>query len=156
MTTVARRTIRSTPFRDAAETWDVIVLLLTQGNIDAKTELQRVAGIAASVIADLAPKTSPIVITCDGPRTRIYCIYDEDAIEGSDAQEDVLGFNPLKGDWAISLPCLTDDLAWVQPALANLSKRITARDHNEAVIEEAVKSTETVSLTIDPKGFLSQ
>src|SRR6267143_6782858 len=105
MTTVASRTIRSTPFRDAVETWDVIVSLLAQGNKDTKVELQRVTGVAASVIADLTPKDAAIVVTCNGPRTRIYCLYNEDAIEGSDAQEDVLGFDPLQGDWAISLPC---------------------------------------------------
>jgi hypothetical protein len=32
-------------------------------------------------------------------------LYDEDAIDGSDAKEDGLGFDPLKGEWAVSLPC---------------------------------------------------
>lgn len=118
MSTVASRTFRSTPGRDAAQTWIAIVDLLTQGKSgDARTELLAVVGTAASVIADQAPKDAAITVTCDGPRTRIYCLYDEDAIEGSDANEDPLGFEPLKGDWRISLPCLADDLVWVQSAL---------------------------------------
>ena len=94
----------------------------------ARTELLAVAGIAASVIADQAPKDAAITVTCDGPRTRIYCLYDEDAIDGTDANEDALGFDPLKGDWRVSLPCSADDLAWVQGALKKHSARITARE----------------------------
>jgi len=112
MGTVAKRTIRSTPHRDALQTWAAIVELLTQGKRDAaRAELLSVGGIAASVIADQAAKTGAIVVTCDGPRTRIYCLHDDDAIDGSDANEDALGFDPLKGDWAVSLPCHSDDLA---------------------------------------------
>ena len=86
MTTVARRTFRSNPQRDALQTWTAIVDLLTQGNTGtARTELLAVGGVAASVIAEHAPKDAPIVVTCDGPRTRVYCLYDDDAIEGSDA-----------------------------------------------------------------------
>lgn len=104
MTTVASRTFRSTPQRDAHTTWTAIVDLLTQGKTcAARTELMAVAGVAASVIADQAPKDGAIVVTCDGPRTRIYCIYDDDAIDGADANEDPLGFDPLKGDWRVSL-----------------------------------------------------
>ena len=36
-----------------------------------------------------------------------------DAIDGSEAKEDPLGFDPLKGDWHVSLPCLLEDLTWV-------------------------------------------
>ena len=99
MTTVASRTFRSTPGRDALATWTAIVDLLTKGQIGAaRTELLAVGGVAASVIADQAPKDAAIVVTCDGPRTRIYCLYDDDAIDGGDANEDALGFDPLKGD----------------------------------------------------------
>lgn len=133
MSTVSR-TFRSTPHRDAKATWDAISAMLTRGNAsDASTELNAVAGIASSVIADTAPKDAPIIVKCDGPRTRIYCVYDEDALDESSANEDALGFDPLAGDWQISLPCTSDDLAWVQRALANHSKRITARDVSEGI-----------------------
>ena len=156
MSTVASRTFRSTPWRDAHMTWTEIVELLTHGKAGAaRTELRDVAGIAASVIADQAPYGFPIVVTCDGPRTRIYCIYDDDAIDGSDANEDSLGFDPLKGEWRLSLPCLSSDLAWVQPALKQCSNRITARDRDASVSTEgSANSAGTQNLVLDAKGFL--
>jgi hypothetical protein len=156
MSTVASRTFRSTPFRDAAATWKAIVDLLTQGRASsARTELLAVLGTAASIIADQAPKGSPIIVTCDGPRTRIYCLYDEDAVEGSDASEDALGFDPLKGDWRVSLPCSSDDLAWVQKALAQKSTRITARGPDEVAAADRSEKAMAEPLVIDPKGFLA-
>ena len=156
MSTVASRTFRSTPERDASRTWTAIVDLLTQGETsDARTELLAVTGVAASVIADQAPKDAAITVTCDGPRTRIYCLYDDDAIEGSDANEDALGFDPLKGDWRVSLPCLSDDLAWVQGALEKQSTRITARDLDAAVSStDEAATTKSQTLVFDPNGFL--
>lgn len=156
MSTVASRTFKSTPERDAARTWTAIVDLLTQGKIGAaRAELLAVAGIAASVIADQAPKEAAIIVTCDGPRTRIYCLFDDDAVEGSDANEDALGFDPLKGDWRVSLPCLADDLVWVQSALKKQSTRITARDIDEAQTSTDKASTiKSQTLVFDSKGFL--
>jgi hypothetical protein len=156
VSTVASRTLRSSPYRDAAETWSAIVDLLTENRTgDARAELLGVAGVAASVIADEAPKDAPIVVTCDGPRTRLYCVYADDAVDGSDANEDVLGFDALKGDWRISLPCEKDDLSWVQSALARRSSRITARELGANVAADDTTAAATGSLTIDPKGFLA-
>lgn len=156
MTTVARRAFRSTPERGAAATWTAIVDLLTQGQSgEARTELLAVAGVAASIIADHAPGDAAIVVTCDGPRTRIYCLYDDDAIDGSDANEGPLGFDPLKGDWRVSLPCPADDLTWVQGALDQHSDRITARDLEERVgSTKSATSTKGKPLVLNPRGFL--
>lgn len=155
MSTVARRDFASTPAREASATWAAIIQLLTKGTDDAKAaELKSIAGIAASLITDKAPKDAPIVVTCDGPRTRIYCLYDEDAVDGSDANEGALGFDPLKGDWAISLPCPADDLSWVQNALAAKSKRITARDQAEGIKTEEKAGTGAQALVFDAEGFL--
>jgi hypothetical protein len=156
MSTVASRTFASTPKRDAAETWAAIVDLLTQGRAGPRrTELLAVSGIAASTIADQAPKDAPIVVTCDGPRTRLYCLYDDDAVEGSDANEDALGFDPLAGDWRVSLPCQKDDLAWVRAALKKHGARITAREPDDEVVKaEAASSGEGRALIFDAKGFL--
>jgi hypothetical protein len=157
MTTVASRTFRSNPHRDAHQTWVAIVDLLTKGKAGpAHTELLAAAGVACSVISDQAPRDAAIIVTCDGPRTRIRCLYDDDAIDGGDANEDVLGFDPLKGDWRVSLPCLADDLDWVQEALKKTSTRITARDSAETTInnEEKAAGTASQALTLDPKGFL--
>lgn len=58
MTTVARRTFRSNPQRDALQTWTAIVDLLTQGKTGAaRIELLAVGGVAASVITEQAPRT---------------------------------------------------------------------------------------------------
>lgn len=119
MSTVSRRTLVSTPARDATETWNAIVDLLAPTSAHpARKELLNVAGIAASVISDHASKVDAIVATCDGPRTRIYCLFDDDAVDGSDANEAALGYDALKGDWAVSLPCHADELDWVQRAQA--------------------------------------
>lgn len=156
MSSVASRTLRSSPHRDAAATWSAIVDLLTQGREgDARAELLAVSGIAASLIADQSLKNAAIVVTCDGPRTRIYCLYDDDAVDGSDANEDSLGFDPLKGAWAMSLPCAKDDLAWVQASLKKHSSRITARDLDERVAADTnEQASASGALVLDPKGFL--
>ncbi|MBG6595977.1 hypothetical protein I5I64_00350 [Pseudomonas aeruginosa] len=154
MTTVVSRTFRSSPHRDALQTWDAIVELLTQGKeTAARKELKAVAGVAASLISDQAPKGAPIVATCDGPRTRIYCLFDEDAIEGSDASEDPLGFEPLKGEWAISLPCPKEQLGWVQSALKKHSSRVSARDLEQGIATEE-KAMAGQALSLDLGGFL--
>lgn len=155
MTTVASRIFRSSPHRDTAHTWELIVDLLTQGKTGSiRTELLSVAGIASSIIADRAPKESAIVVSCDGPRTRIYCLYDEDAIDGSDAKEDPLGYDPLNGEWAVSLPCAEDDLAWVQRALKAKTRRITARDLSSNLDTGDGDTAKSQGLTVDVKAFL--
>ncbi|QOZ06903.1 hypothetical protein [Bradyrhizobium sp. CCBAU 51765] len=156
MTTVASRIFISTPGRDAMATWTAIVDLLTQGkNTAARNDLLAVSGVAASVIADHAPKSDAIVVTCDGPRTRIYCVYDDDAIEASDANEDALGFDPLSGNWRVSLPCLPDDLGWVQSALKKHSERITARALGDGIEKsDSGNAAAAAVLVFDQKGFM--
>lgn len=156
MITVARRTFRSTPERDSMASWTAIVDLLTQGKSGrTRLELLAVAGVAASIIADQAPADAPIVVTCDGPRTRIYCLYGDDAVDGSGANEDPLGFDPLNGDWRLSLPCPADDLIWVQAALNRYSRRITARDQGEQVInDKSATRTKGKPLVLNQKEFL--
>lgn len=156
MSTVASRTVRSSPHRDASSTWETIVDLLTKGaNSVARQELLSVTGIACSLISDQTPKDSAIVVTSDGPRTRIYCVYDEDAIGGSGAKEDALGYDALQGDWAVSLPCQENDLPWVERALKGKSERITARDMSSA-LGDLGKSAVTAEdhLTVNLKAFL--
>ena len=155
MTTVASRVVRSSPYQDSAASWKQIVDLLTQNkNEAAKKELLSIIGVASSIIAEQAPRDAAIVVTCDGTRTRIYCLYDEDSIEGSDAKEDVLGYDALKGEWAVSLPCPAEDLAWVQRSLKSKSTRITARDMSTTLgeLEETVAKSE--GLTLDVEKFL--
>lgn len=155
MTTVVRRTFASTPQRDAQATWHAIVdLLMRGGEGPNRTVLSSVAGIAASVIADQAPRDAAIVVTCDGPRTRVYCLYDDAAVTGDDANEDALLYDPLAGNWKVSLPCLTEDLAWVGAALKEKTRRVVARDVAEALTPVEGNAQAATSLTLDPKGFL--
>ncbi len=155
MSTVVSRTFRSTPHRDAHATWHAIVELLTKGKASAaRTELLAASGIGATVIADQAPRDAAIIITCDGPRTRVYCTYDDDAIDGSNANEDTLGFDAVNGDWAMSLPCQPEDLAWIQDALKEISTRITARDLTASIGLKEAESSSAATLILDPKGFL--
>jgi hypothetical protein len=154
---VVSRTFRSSPHRDAATTWAEIVELLTQGRqASARSELLAVSGIASSTIADRSPADAAIVVTCDGPRTRIYCVYDDDALDESTGNDSALGFDPLNGDWHVSLPCQPDDLSWVQRALAVHSERVTARDVASTLSESAAASNNIgpVPLVFDRKGFL--
>lgn len=158
MSTVASRVVRSSPHRNTSDTWAFIVNLLTQGKDgDVRKELLAVAGIASSVIAERGPKDAAIVVTCDGPRTRVYCLYDEAAIEGGDAKEDDLGYEPLKGQWAVSLPCPEDDLEWALRALKAKSSRITVRDMTKKLSEEAEagKAASSGGLTLNVDKFLT-
>jgi hypothetical protein len=141
-----------------AKTWNAIVDLLAPGTSHpARKELLNVVGIAASVISDRGPKDHPIVATCDGPRTRVYCLFDDDAVDGTDANEAALGYDALEGDWAVSLPCDADELDWVQRALKQHSKRITAREFGASVAadqDEPAAAATQASLVLDPKGLL--
>jgi hypothetical protein len=156
MSSVVSRVVRSSPHRSTSDTWSFIVDLLTQGKDgDARKELLSVSGVASAVIAEQAAKDAAIVATCDGPRTRVYCVYDEDAIEGGDAKEDALGYDALKGQWAISLPCPKDDLDWVQRALRAKSNRISARDMAQKLGEEdATNASSSVGLSLNVDQFL--
>lgn len=154
--TVVKRVVRASPHRDSVQTWNFIVDLLTQGKAGAKRdELLSVSGVACSILTDMAPKDAAIVVECKGPRTRIYCLYHEDAIDGSDAKEDALGFDPLEGEWLISLPCPKADLAWVERALKAKSIRITARDMASKLGSDSTEgSRKAVDFSFDTHEFL--
>ena len=157
MTTVVRRDFRSIPHRDASTTWAVVVDLLTAGGNDAakRKELIAVAGVACSVIADQGPRNNPIVVTCDGPRTRIYLIYDDDALDDSNSNEARLGFDALEGSWQVSLPVATEDLTWVQAALKKHSARVVARDKDTGIeVEKSASAAAGNALVLDMEGFM--
>ncbi len=136
MTTVAR-TFISVPQRSASETWEAIVALIApDSNSAARSELSAVAGVACSCIADEALAGDPIVVYGVGPRLRVYAVYGDDAVDGEGANESALSWVPTDGDWRLSLPCPSDDLAWVQSKLAKASKRVTARELGAAIDDE--------------------
>jgi hypothetical protein len=157
--TVVARTFCSIPKRSALETWTAIVaLLVPEAGSAARLELDSVAGIASSLITREA-MNSPIVVYGCGPRVRIYCVYNEDAITGDAANENKLAFDATDGDWHMSLPCPADDLDWIVGALGKKSKRITARDQAEAVESEDSSQASKAAgndgaASINMEGFL--
>jgi hypothetical protein len=157
--TVVARTFCSIPKRSALETWAAIVALLApKAGSEARRELESVVGIASSLITRES-MNSPIVVYGCGPRVRIYCVYNEDAITGDAASENKLAFDATDGDWHMSLPCPADDLDWIVGALAKKTKRITARDQDAEVesgeSSQAAKGAGTGGAAgIDMEAFL--
>lgn len=154
MTVIARR-IRATPQRGACDAWAVVVDILAPEEGDARRELQSVEGIASSLIATEAPKDAAMVVRGTGPRVRIYCLYDDDAIAGDDASEGKLAQCPTDGDWKMSLPADAEDVGWIKAALAKKSSRITVREKNEPADSDEDQSSKATrqEASIDTEAF---
>jgi hypothetical protein len=123
-----RREIASIPVRSAGETWQAIVDLITrQGSVDADT-LKAAASVMESLIADEHPATVPIVVSGEGPRLVIYCLYNEAAMEaGKDI--DSINWNPTGGTgWRMSAPAEASDVDWMNNTLKSRAPRITVHD----------------------------
>jgi hypothetical protein len=152
--TVVSRTIRSIPHRSASDTWSFIVDLLAPSSGAARSELQSVAGIASALITEEIMTDAAMVVYGAGPRVRIYCLYNEDAIDGDKAAESALAFVPTDGDWSLSLPSPADDLGWVETALRAKSSRITARDKDTTIDESSSNDDGASALSVDKEAFL--
>jgi hypothetical protein len=126
-----RRDINSIPVRSAAETWDVIMGLVTgSGSIDVE-QLRKAGSTIGSVITDELPAERPFILEGCGPQLRIYCRFASKAMEGDDAV-DPLTWNPTAGDWTLHVPCDAENLSWVQSALKASAPRIKVFDIAEA------------------------
>lgn len=153
MSGLVSRRVASTPVRTAASTWKQIIELLAPSETSpARMELMKVRGVACSSIASEATKDSPIVLLGRGPRVRVYCVFGDDALAGDGVDESPLVTTPTDGDWAMSIPCLADDLSWCRGELASVSNRITARvvGADVGACDGASASAET---TIDIEEF---
>ncbi len=144
MTVVSRR-IAATPARSASSAWGVLVDLIAPTAGPARTELQDIAGIGSCLISDEAMKSDACVVYGSGPRLRVYCVYDDDAVTGENTNEAALTFNPTTGDWQMSLPCHADDLDWVQKALKKQSTHVVAHEMGTDVDDEKSDKTATVT-----------
>ena len=155
MGAVSRR-IRATPERGASHAWQVIVDLIAPKDGAARRELLSIEGIASSIISTESPKDAAMVVRGNGPRVRIYCLYDDEAISGDDANESALAECPTDGDWLMSLPADADDVTWVKDALAKKSKRVTVREKSEAVEDgdEKSKQAGVTEAAINMEAFL--
>lgn len=156
MTVIARK-VTAIPARLATEAWEKVIDLVAPSNAAARAELSGVAGVASSLVTDEAMKAAPIIVTGNGPRLRIYCLYGDDAVEGTKTNESSIPGSPVEsGDWQMSLPCPTDDLEWVRASLKKRSSRIVARDLAETNLPEEAneESVATKAATINLESFL--
>lgn len=155
MTTVARR-IRATPERGSSDAWQVIVDLIAPKDGPARRELFGIEGIASAIISTESPKDAAMVVRGKGPRVRLYCLYDDEAVSGDDANEAALAECATDGDWAMSLPADMDDVAWVKDALAKKTTHVTVREKSEPVEDgdEQSKKAGTTEAAINMEAFL--
>ena len=134
MSTILARRVASSPVRTAAQTWAKIVeIIAPDPQSTARKELAKAAGVACASISSEATKDAAIVIWGGGPRVRVYCVFDEDAITQDDVNEDALPKSPTEGEWKMSIPCLPDDVRWCSANLAAASSKISARSVNDDV-----------------------
>ena len=155
MSTVLARRVASTPVRTAVETWARIVeIIAPDPESPARKELAKVVGMACASIASEAPKEAPIVIWGGGPRVRVYCVFDEDAITQDGISEDALPKSPTEGDWRMSIPFLADDVSWSGASLAAASSRVSARSVDDDVADEEPLAASATPLSINLAEFL--
>ena len=153
--TVVARWVAATPARSASEAWKVIVNLVAPSDGAARDELQGIEGIASCMIAEEAMTSDACVVHGSGPRLRVYCLYNENAITGEDTNETPLTFTPTDGSWGMSLPCPADDLEWVQKALKERSTHVVARKVGTAVDEEESNESATAKgAVVNREAFL--
>ena len=154
MTVVARR-IAATPARSASEAWKVLVNLIAPADGAARKELLGIEGVASCIIAEEAMKSDACVVYGSGPRLRVYCLYNEDAITGEDTNEARLTFCPTEGDWQMSLPCPAEDLSWIQQSLGERSTHVVARAVGTAIDdEESEEPAAAKGAVVDREAFL--
>ena len=138
-----RRYISSIPQRSAQQSWQQIIALVTGPDSKDQDQLTSASGVMASIIADEHPAVAPIILEGVGAQLRIYCRYGMKAIEDGDAV-DALNWNPTAGEWAMHVPCDSENLAWVATALSKTSPRIKPFDLAKGRDEEGAE-TETTS-----------
>jgi hypothetical protein len=150
MSVITRR-FSACPVRTAAQTWNVIVKILSDHNQKVEQELNRICGISSSLIAEGTPKSDAITIIGTGPRLRIYCLYDEDG-SVEDANEALLNWNLFeRDDWQIWLPVGKSDLDWVSAALRKEGSRFKAYETGSKIddSEDDKASNPIKTLSID-------
>jgi hypothetical protein len=151
MSTVLARRVASTPVRTAKQTWDRIVELLAPDPASpARKDLALAAGVACASIASEATREDAIIVWGTGPRVRIYCVFDDDAITGDSVNEDPLPTTPAEGDWRMSIPCPPEDLTWSADALAvagRFAVRATGQDVDTGETSAAAAQPVGINLT---------
>jgi hypothetical protein len=99
MTPVLVRRVAATPVRTASQTWARIVeIVAPDPSSAARQALAKAAGVACASISSEVTKDAPIVIWGEGPRVRLYCVFDEEAITQEGVNEDAL---PKTDPWGM-------------------------------------------------------
>jgi hypothetical protein len=116
-----------------------------------------VGGIASSLIADEAFHQNPFVLIGSGPRLRVYCLYDEDAITADDKNEDALAWKPTEKEWGAFLPCASEDFEWITEALRKQSARFVAYDIAKGIESDSedAKKSQSSEMSINEERFMS-
>ena len=154
MSVIARR-VASTPKRTAADTWQVIIDMVSDQSSTARKTLESIAGVVSAIMVDEVPAEAPIVFTGKGPRIRIYCVYGEETLLDENCNEEPFVQKLTTEDWHMYLPCAKEDWKWVSESLSAVSNFITIYDKDKELDTE--KGTdETASLTIDTSSFLNK
>lgn len=136
------------------ETWEFITdLLLTHtSSDDPRAEFERIAGVMATVVNMEILREHAMVLMGDGPRVKVYCLYDEEAITGDKARENGISHNPFaSGDWTLSVPVPEQDKEWVERALKGAPHVVVRLPDEEA---ERIKGSDVVEVEIDKEAFL--
>jgi hypothetical protein len=154
-----RRDFRASPHRTGSETWEAIARLLAPDDKSlARKELMSIVGTASQLIATEAVKDHPIIASGSGPRVRVYCLYDDAALNAENSKESALAFNATEKDWKVSIPVEAEDLSWSKAEIKKYSTRISVREKTEAVEGddegEEKQQTAAASMTVDLKEFL--
>lgn len=152
-----RRDFRASPHRTGSETWAAIARLLAVKTGSAEhQELLSVTGIVSQLIATELCKTHPIISSGAGDQIRIYCVYDEDALNEDNANEAALAFDATSKNWRVSIPTETEDISWSKTELAKLSKRITVRAKDDSIADESDSKSASSVLKPDLGAFFKQ
>jgi len=149
MSVVARR-FAASPARIPSSTWEKIVNVISVDSDSTKKELNAIAGIVSSLIADETPLNDAITVIGSGPRLKIYCLYGEYAIS-DEPNETTLSWKPFEDDWEIFFPVHEPDLDWVTKALKEKNSRFKTYKIGNKIDEEQTEENNSGSahLTIN-------
>lgn len=67
-------------------------------------------GVASYIITEKILEEHPVVVRgVSGPRLRVYCVYDDDALDEDKLNEEPLTWSPTAddGSWRVALPVVS-------------------------------------------------
>jgi hypothetical protein len=134
MSIISRR-FAACPARTASEAWIAIVNVIGAESESVKTQLLDITGLIASIISEETPASNAITVIGNGPRLRVYCLYNEDAI-GDDANEASLTWKPFESNWEIYFPVEKSDYEWVSKLLKEKNTRFKTYKAGEGIADE--------------------